>query len=71
MSYRNRLDPYWTTARRAGTDRKGNAFSEGADLFFYPRTGAVLSGEDALIAAREFEENKRIEENFASHYSSE
>jgi hypothetical protein len=48
-------DPRWISAKYAGTDLNGRAFTKGEDVFYYPRTRAILSGEAAKQAAREFE----------------
>jgi hypothetical protein len=47
-------DPYWITARYAGTDRNGQPFKRGDRVFYYPATRAILAGDAAEQAARDF-----------------
>ena len=48
-------DPYWMTAKYPGRDRNGKSFNKGDQVFYYPRTKTILSGEEAAQAARDFE----------------
>lgn len=48
-------DPYWMTAKYPGKDRNGKSFSKGEKVFYYPRTKAILTGEEATNASREFD----------------
>lgn len=55
MSRRFRVqDPYWTTARYAGTAPDGAPIRKGDRIFYYPNTRTALIGELAEQAAREF-----------------
>lgn len=48
-------DPRWINAKYAGTDRNGRQFSRGERVLYYPLTKAILSGEPAAQAMRDFE----------------
>lgn len=48
-------DPYWMTAKYAGKDSKGRPVSKGQRVFYYPNTRAMLTGEEAEQASRDFD----------------
>lgn len=48
-------DPYWMVAKYPGKDHKGNPFKKGDRVFYYPRTKAILTGEEAQQASRDFD----------------
>lgn len=50
-----RNDPRWIIAKYAGTDQDGRAIKRGDRVFYYPLTRAMLTGEKAEQAAREFQ----------------
>ena len=72
MSYRRTgrgRDPYWITARYAGTDAKGRSFKQGERVFYYPNSPKqVLSGEHAEQASRDFEAACQDEAFYNSAY---
>lgn len=48
-------DPRWIKAKFAGTDIKGNRFKAGEEVFYYPATKTIYSGEAAKEAAADFD----------------
>ena len=50
-----RGDPYWMKAKNPGKAQDGTPFKKGDDIFYYPRTKAVLVGDKADKASREFD----------------
>lgn len=47
-------DPFWMTARYAGTDANGAPFAKGARVWYYPKGRRIYSGADAERRAAEF-----------------
>jgi hypothetical protein len=47
-------DPRWITAKFNSTDSKGNVVRKGDRVFYYPRTKAILTGQEAESAAAQF-----------------
>lgn len=47
-------DPRWIKAKFAGTDAKGNKFNAGEEVFYYPATKTIYSGDAAKEAERDF-----------------
>ena len=47
-------DPYWMTAKYAGTDAKGRPFKKGEQVFYYPNGKKIYAGPNAEAASRDF-----------------
>ena len=48
-------DPKWITAKFDSTDANGNPVKKGEEVFYYPRTKKILTGEAAKQASRDFD----------------
>jgi hypothetical protein len=59
-------DPRWIVSKFSGVDRKGNAYSKGDRVFYYPSTKAVYAGKAADEAASDFNAMK-ADEDFYNH----
>ena len=47
-------DPYWLAAKFPGKDKNGKPFKKGEQVFYYPRTKTILTGEEAEKASKDF-----------------
>lgn len=59
-------DPRWITAKYDGTDKKGNKYKKGEEIFYYPRTKTILAGKDAEQASRDFDAAKADDSMYES-----
>jgi len=57
-------DPYWMTAKYAGTDAKGLAFKKGERVFYYPKTKKIYAGGNAETASHDFQSMAEYEEGY-------
>jgi hypothetical protein len=57
-------DPYWMTAKYAGTDAKGLAFKKGERVFYYPKTKTIYAGTNAETAYHDFQSMAEYEEGY-------
>jgi hypothetical protein len=57
-------DPRWIVTKFASKDANGNLVKKGERAFYYPLTKALLTGEEAEAASREFEAARLAEEGY-------
>ncbi len=62
-------DPRWITAKYAGIDAGGTAFSKGDRVFYFPSTRGIYSGQAGLDASNRFE-SERADEDVYNGYGS-
>lgn len=62
--YKN--DPRWVRATHDGFDSKGAQFKRGDEVFFFPSTRTILSGDAAETASRSFDASAQDEMQFNS-----